>query len=68
MKEERRNNVNTFCLVLCTATFMIYTYLYRQDVNIKRKMCNTYDIDNTDYILANTSVTIDDNDEESVKE
>jgi len=47
MKEQRRNDVHTFCLVLCTATFMIYTFLYRRDVNIKRKMCNTYDIHNT---------------------
>jgi len=54
MKEEHRSNLHTFCIVLCTTTFMVYTYLYKQDVNIKRKMLNNYDIVNTEDISTNT--------------
>ncbi len=54
MKEEYRSNLHTFCIVLCTTTFMVYTYLYKQDVNIKRKMLNNYDIVNTEDISTNT--------------
>ena len=54
MKEEHRSNLHTFCLVLCTTTFMVYTYLYKQDVNIKRRMLNNYDIVNTEDVSTNT--------------
>ena len=54
MKEEHRSNLHTFCIVLCTTTFMVYTYLYKQDVNIKRKMLNNYDIVNTEDISTYT--------------
>jgi|TARA_B110000914_G_C15484290_1_gene457252 hypothetical protein len=54
MKEEHRSNLHTFCLVLCTTTFMVYTYLYKQDVNIKRRMLNSYDIISTEDISTNT--------------
>jgi len=54
MKEEHRSNLHTFCLVLCTTTFMVYTYLYKQDVNIKRRMLNSYDIISTEDVSTNT--------------
>ncbi len=58
MKEEHRSNLHTFCLVLCTTTFMVYTYLYKQDVNIKRRMLNNYDIISTEDVSTNTISTI----------
>jgi dTDP-4-amino-4,6-dideoxygalactose transaminase len=33
---------------------MVYTYLYKQDVNIKRRMLNNYDIVNTEDVSTNT--------------
>lgn len=58
MKEEHRSNLHTFCLVLCTTTFMVYTYLYKQDVNIKRRMLNNYDIISTEDVSTNMISTI----------
>ena len=58
MKEEHRSNLHTFCLVLCTTTFMVYTYLYKQDVNIKRRMLNNYDIISREDVSTNTISTI----------
>ena len=69
MKEEHRSNLHTFCLVLCTTTFMVYTYLYKQDVNIKRRMLNNYDIISTEDVSTNTISTIklDIEDEKSIE-
>lgn len=54
MKEEHRSNLHTFCLVLFTGTFVVYTYLYKQDVNIKRRMLNSYDVISTEDVSTNT--------------
>jgi hypothetical protein len=33
---------------------VVYTYLYKQDVNIKRRMLNSYDVISTEDVSTNT--------------